>query len=101
MCFCLNFFNQGRLISSFVLTSWSNLPFRERMFLVVAWMPKGTVQAALGPVALDTAIDLGLDQSYQDLAYKVMNIAATTVIISSFVGSLTLKLIGPRLLNKV
>ena len=29
--------------------------FRERMFIALAWLPKATVQAAIGPLALDLA----------------------------------------------
>ena len=32
-----------------------NTPSRERLFVALAWLPKATVQAAMGPLALDKA----------------------------------------------
>lgn len=36
----------------------SKLNMRERLFVAFSWLPKATVQAAIGPVALDTARQL-------------------------------------------
>ena len=37
----------------------SELNLKERLFLPLAWFPKATVQAAIGAVAYDTAVEKG------------------------------------------
>jgi len=34
--------------ATFLMTNFGDLPWRSRVFLAVSWLPKGTVQAALG-----------------------------------------------------
>lgn len=57
------------------------------------------MQAALGPVALDTALDLGLD-SHQELANQIMNLSVMAILVSSIVGYLSLNFIGYRILAR-
>merc|ERR1712141_621302 len=42
-----------RMIATFGAVSGGNLNRKEKVFMAVAWMPKATVQAALGPIFLD------------------------------------------------
>jgi len=35
--------------------SSNNFSIKERFFIALAWLPKATVQAAIGPLALDNA----------------------------------------------
>lgn len=37
----------------------SKMNMKERLFVAIAWIPKATVQAAIGPLALDYARKLG------------------------------------------
>ncbi|XP_021949027.1 sodium/hydrogen exchanger 9B1 isoform X3 [Folsomia candida] len=96
---CLLISTVVRIFASYLMTSWVDISFRERIFLVLAWTGKGTVQAALGPVALDTAIDLGLENE-QLLAQQIMNIAAMIILLSSFSGFLALKFFGHSMLTR-
>ncbi|KAH9594080.1 Sodium/hydrogen exchanger 9B2, variant 2 [Schistosoma haematobium] len=48
----------ARLAATMVAVLPSKLNMRERLFISFAWLPKATVQAAVGPVALDTARQL-------------------------------------------
>jgi len=83
------------------MTTWGNISTREKLYLCLAWLPKGTVQAALGPAALDTALaakNLPSDVDFEDLGYKVMNISAATVMAAATIGCLLLRFVGPRLL---
>ncbi len=41
---------------SFLAVGGAGLTFYERLFVAVAWTPKATVQAALGPLPLDTVL---------------------------------------------
>ena len=44
-----------RLLASCLAVLGGDLTSHERFFVSLAWLPKATVQAALGPLALDTA----------------------------------------------
>jgi solute carrier family 9B (sodium/hydrogen exchanger), member 1/2 len=66
----------GLIARSFgvLLATWpSSMTFRERMFCVIAYTPKATVQAALGGVALSA----GLPQGEVILAVAVLAILVT------------------------
>ena len=51
----------GGLVIRFIVTYFSvfgaKLDHREKLFIALAWIPKATVQAAIGPLALDMAND--------------------------------------------
>ena len=55
-----------RLIVSQLAVLGGDLSLKERLFVALAWLPKATVQAAIGPIALDKAKQL-LVSSYPDL----------------------------------
>ena len=55
-----------RLIISQLAVLGGDLSLKERLFVALAWLPKATVQAAIGPIALDKAKHL-LASSYPDL----------------------------------
>ena len=44
-----------RLITSYLAVLGGGLTTREQLFVAFAWLPKATVQAAIGPLALDKA----------------------------------------------
>ncbi|KAL5105115.1 Sodium/hydrogen exchanger 9B2 [Taenia crassiceps] len=44
-----------RMGASILAVTPSPLKWKERIFVAVAWIPKATVQAAIGPLALDSA----------------------------------------------
>ena len=76
----------------------------------MAWLPKATVQAALGPVALDNLYDSvgsgqldensDLYKTRQALGLKVLTIAVLVILITAPIGSIAITLAGPRLLKK-
>jgi hypothetical protein len=39
---------------SYIVMAGAGLTWRERVLVAAAWTPKATVQAALGPLPLDT-----------------------------------------------
>ena len=81
------------------MTSCVQLTWRQRIFIAFAWIPKGTVQAALGPVALDTAKDLNFGLETEELGYKVMNFAVLVIILASSLGSCFLLFFGRTLMK--
>ena len=46
-----------RLAASYLATLAGGLTTQERVFVALAWLPKATVQAAIGPLALDKAAE--------------------------------------------
>jgi len=76
----------ARSIGVLVATGPSKMTFKERIFCVIAYLPKATVQAALGGVALS----VGLPQGQTILAIAVLAIVSTA----------PLGLIGIRLSSK-
>ena len=95
-----------RIIISYLAVWWGDLTLKERIFVALAWLPKATVQAALGPVALDTLYSSSLDhdddlfKARRELGLKVLTIAVLVILITAPIGSIAITLAGPRLLTK-
>nr|WP_086940112.1 cation:proton antiporter [Thaumasiovibrio occultus] len=78
-----------RSIGVWVATTGSKLNVRERVFCIVAYLPKATVQAALGGVALAA----GIEEGSEILAYAVLAIVFTAPL-----GLIGITTLAPRLL---
>ncbi|KAK3698371.1 hypothetical protein RRG08_022932 [Elysia crispata] len=77
----------------------SDLNLKERLFLPLAWIPKATVQAAIGAIAYDKAVK----DDETDLIPKgktVLTIAFLAILITAPIGSVIIAMVGPRLLHK-
>ena len=95
---------------------------RERVFVSLAWLPKATVQAAIGPIALDQAKQLlaatqpGLDcaqltagagnstaavEACAMLGHgnTVLTVAVMAILITAPLGAVAIIMSGPRLLT--
>ena len=86
--------------------SWNQIFKIFHIFLPLAWLPKATVQAALGPVALDNLYNSGLDPG-NDLyktryvfSSQILQIAVLVILITAPLGSIAITLSGPKLLKK-
>ncbi|CAG5128447.1 unnamed protein product [Candidula unifasciata] len=88
-----------RGIVSFLSVFGTNLTLREKLFIPFAWLPKATVQAAIGAVALDTAMAKG-DEDLISLGKQILNLAVLSIILTAPLGSLLIAILGPLLLNK-
>ncbi len=80
-----------RSIGVLLATNWSDLSLKEKMFCIVAYIPKATVQAALGGVALAN----GLPQGELILAIAVLSIVYTAPL-----GLIGIKIGGKKLLSR-
>ncbi|ESP00110.1 hypothetical protein LOTGIDRAFT_63379, partial [Lottia gigantea] len=89
-----------RVIVSFFVMFGTELNWKERFFVPFAWLPKATVQAAVGSVALDTAREKGSDPEFIELGTKVLAMAVLVIIITAPLGAVAISLTAPRLLNK-
>ena len=81
----------GRSIGVFTSLIKSELNFKERLFCVMAYTPKATVQAALGAIPLSLGIESG---------ETILAIAVLSIIITAPLGSILIKIFSDKLLNK-
>ena len=72
---------------------------REKSFVVMAWLPKATVQAAFGPVALDMVRKNGSDPEMVQLASTVLTVAVLSILITAPLGAELIVQTSSRLLT--
>lgn len=63
---------------------------KERIFCILAYLPKATVQAAIGGVALERGLVGG---------EVILAVAVLSILITAPVGAILVKMFGPRLLS--
>eukprot|EP00118_Oscarella_pearsei_P008517 m.44309 g.44309 ORF g.44309 m.44309 type:complete len:808 (+) comp33513_c0_seq7:85-2508(+) len=74
---------------------------REKIFVGLAWLPKATVQAAVGSIAYDTALERNNStQEEIDLGRKVLIIAFLVIVCSAPLGAAAIMFSGPKLLQR-
>ncbi|XP_049949549.1 sodium/hydrogen exchanger 9B2-like [Schistocerca serialis cubense] len=88
-----------RVCASCIATLGGALTLKEQLFVAIAWLPKATVQAALGPVALDIARKRG--DASEDLASKLLTVAVLSILLTAPTGAVAIYISGPKLLNRV
>ncbi|XP_075854720.1 sodium/hydrogen exchanger 9B1-like isoform X2 [Microcebus murinus] len=87
-----------RILTTYVLMSFAGFSSKEKIFIALSWMPKATVQAVLGPLALETArVSAPHLESY---ARNVMTIAFLAILITAPNGALLIGLLGPKILAR-
>ncbi|CAL1526359.1 unnamed protein product [Lymnaea stagnalis] len=89
----------ARVLVSFLAVFFTNLNFKERFFIAMAWLPKATVQAAIGTVALDLAMKNN-DKDSEELGKKVLTLAVLSILLTAPLGSLLISISGPLLLER-
>jgi NhaP-type Na+/H+ or K+/H+ antiporter len=87
-----------RMIGTFFAVSCGNLNTKEKIFMAFAWLPKATVQAALGPIFLDNAIKNGLDE-YVPMGEQILTLAVLSILITAPLGAISILALGPKLLT--
>ncbi len=81
----------GRSIGVFIATSHSHLNWKERLFCAIAYMPKATVQAAIGGIPLAAGAATG---------DTILALAVMAIVITAPLGAVGIKLSAPILLEK-
>lgn len=69
----------------------SDLDYKERLFCVIAYIPKATVQAAIGAIPLSLGVASG---------ELMLAIAVLAILITAPIGSFAIRFTAPRLLTK-
>jgi len=73
-----------------IATAFSDFTMKERLFCIIAYWPKATVQAALGGVALSKSIANG---------ETILAIAVLSIIFTAPLGLIGIRLFGKKLLE--
>ncbi|VDN98960.1 unnamed protein product [Rodentolepis nana] len=88
-----------RLLGSFLAVLPSKMNMKERLFVAIAWIPKATVQAAIGPLALDAARKFG-DPDQIRWGEEIITLAALSIIITAPTAAFLIPLVAPYLLKQ-
>ena len=78
----------------------SDLNAKERWFCVIAYLPKATVQAAMGAVPLTMIMEGTISNSDIEAGQLILAIAVLSIIVTAPLGAIGIKKSGPRLLKK-
>ncbi|KAM9836396.1 sodium/hydrogen exchanger 9B2 [Aulostomus maculatus] len=96
---CISVGLVARLLVTFLLVHLGGFNLKEKLFIAVAWLPKATVQAAIGSKALDMAREVG-DEALVKFGLDVLTLAVLAILTTAPIGALGIGLAGPRLLAK-
>ncbi|KAM3937161.1 sodium/hydrogen exchanger 9B2-like [Leptodactylus fuscus] len=88
-----------RICFTFLMVSWAGFNKKEKVFISLAWMPKATVQAAIGSVALDMARHTG-NKQFEDYGMDVLTVAFLGILLTAPIGALIIGMTGPKMLQK-
>ncbi|KAK7590370.1 hypothetical protein V9T40_001983 [Parthenolecanium corni] len=88
-----------RIITCCLVLFGANLNIKEVIFVNLAWLPKATVQATLGPIALDMALRHENMTSVVPYARDILTIAVLSILITAPIGAIGIAVGGPRLLS--
>jgi len=83
-----------RCAVTFLAVGGQGLRTQERFFAALSWMPKATVQAALGAVALDEATN----DAERSMGRDVLAIAVLSILCTAPAGAVVISIMGPKLL---
>jgi len=97
-----------RCTMAFFATIGAGITSRERLFVALAWMPKATVQAALGSVPLDMIRqsirredDPAKYDKYTQHGADILAVAVFSILATAPAGLIVIQQLGPRWLKKV
>ncbi|KAL9897502.1 na[+]/H[+] hydrogen antiporter 2 isoform 1-T5 [Glossina fuscipes fuscipes] len=89
----------SRLVFAYVSTYGGHLKKKERAYITISGFPKATVQAALGPIALDMARSLNASADKLLLASNVLIISVLAIIFTAPLGAILMLRLAPRWLK--
>nr|XP_033812723.1 sodium/hydrogen exchanger 9B2 [Geotrypetes seraphini] len=88
-----------RICVTFIMVCCAGFNLKEKIFVSLAWIPKATVQAAIGSLALDAARHRG-DEQLEDFGMDVLTVAFLAILITAPIGALIIGLTGPKMLQE-
>jgi len=86
----------ARSVGSYVCLLGSDLTIAERLFVVVAYLPKATVQAAIGSAPLMAMQAAGMNTHPGEI---ILAVAALSILLTAPVGAWAIRILGDRVLE--
>jgi NhaP-type Na+/H+ or K+/H+ antiporter len=90
----------ARSLGVYISLIGSNLNNKEKLFCVIAYWPKATVQAAMGAVPLSMILNGQITLFNRDSGDLILTIAVLSIVLTAPLGAIGIKLFGPRFLEK-
>jgi len=93
-----------RTTAAYFATFGAGLCFKERLFIALAWMPKATVQAALGSLPLNLIEAKKFDNKEEreemlEFGQAILTTAVFSILITAPIGLIVIQQLGPRWLE--
>ena len=79
-----------RMIGVMISLIMTKLTMKEKIFVAVSYIPKATVQAAIGAIPLSLGLDAG---------YLILTIAVLSILVTAPLGAILIDKLAPRLLK--
>ncbi|XP_046834701.1 putative SLC9B1-like protein SLC9B1P1 [Vespa crabro] len=98
-CTCILIGLTTRCIVAILSTIKTHFSWKERTFIALAWIPKGTLQAALAPMTYERTTKENPEQI--ELALDVVRISIVAIVFLAPLGAIVMMISGPILLNKL
>jgi NhaP-type Na+/H+ or K+/H+ antiporter len=89
-----------RVPLSYISVIKADLNHKEKLFISIAWIPKATVQAALGGVILGIIDQKNLGTTYYKYGQSILAITLLSILITAPLGALLIGLLGKKLLKQ-
>lgn len=89
-----------RLVLAYVsMLGKNDLSVKERIYLAISSLPKATIQAAIGPLALELVAKYQAEEHYE-LAHTVLIASVLAIILTAPLGALLMVKLSPKLLKR-
>lgn len=98
-----------RMCGTYLAVMGGDLNVKEKIFMAIAWLPKATVQAALGPIFLDNVKkfiekgqfdEVGNPDEWITMGNDILTLAVLSILITAPLGAVLILALGPTLLEK-
>ncbi|XP_055943477.1 sodium/hydrogen exchanger 9B2-like [Argiope bruennichi] len=89
-----------RCLVTYFVCSGAGFVHKEKLFIVVSWISKATLQAAIGSQALDFARQHDLDEALIQYGTTVLNVSVLSIVMTAPLGAVLISLLGPVLLTQ-
>ena len=90
----------SRSLGVWVSLLGSKLNTKEKIFSMIAYLPKATVQAAIGAVPLTMVYAKKITSISEDTAHIILTIAVLSIVFTAPIGAIGIELSAPKLLEK-
>lgn len=88
-----------RTLFGYLSTSGAEFSWRERAYITLSSLPKATVQATIGPIALDLARQRGVAEEIS-WANTILVSSVIAIVLTAPLGALLMEKMAPRWLQK-